>query len=201
MTGDRHDQGFFSHRDCCVCRRRPHRSSRICPAGRSQRAAGARQGRPAGYPPGRPRLLAAGLAEFRSFLPARRRQEDRGSGKPGWSPPTARRKALPSFTCSKSALVEIPDSDSAATFRRRLAIRSRPSRRLDAIRAVRLAVAGAPPVTAVAASSHFTRLASALPVAATHRRAWRRLWRHRHQPALRAEGSRQGGRPRRAGRA
>src|SRR5882762_431038 len=37
----------------------------------------ARQGRPAGHPPGWPRLLAAGLAEFRSFLPARRRQKRR----------------------------------------------------------------------------------------------------------------------------
>ena len=54
MTGDRHDQGSFCN--CCrrVCRCRPYRSSRLCPAGRSQRSASPRQGRPAGYPPGRP---------------------------------------------------------------------------------------------------------------------------------------------------
>jgi len=39
----------------------------------------------AGHPPGWPRLLAAGLAEFRSFLPARRPAKTPcRSGKPGW---------------------------------------------------------------------------------------------------------------------
>jgi hypothetical protein len=36
VTGDRHDQGSFSNRYRRVCRRRTHRSSRVCPPGRSQ---------------------------------------------------------------------------------------------------------------------------------------------------------------------
>ena len=38
MTGDRHDQGTFRNRHCCVHRSRAHRSSRLRPAGGSQRA-------------------------------------------------------------------------------------------------------------------------------------------------------------------
>ena len=65
-------------------------SARLCPPGRSQRAAGARQGRPAGYPHRRQGLLAAGLAEFRSFLPPRRRLQVDGPGSaPGYRRPHA----------------------------------------------------------------------------------------------------------------
>src|SRR6185312_2800665 len=33
--GDRHDQGAFSDRSCCLCCRRPHHSARLRPASRS----------------------------------------------------------------------------------------------------------------------------------------------------------------------
>ena len=47
MTGDRHDQGSFRHRYCCVCRYRPHPPARFCPAP-SKRACRSRSPRATG---------------------------------------------------------------------------------------------------------------------------------------------------------
>src|SRR3954454_11926190 len=61
MTGDRHDQGYFRHRCCRIHRRRTDRVAGLCPPGRSERAAGTCEGRPAGSPHRGQRLLAAVL--------------------------------------------------------------------------------------------------------------------------------------------
>ena len=155
----------------------------------------ARQGRPARHPPGRPGLLAAGLAEFRSLLPARRRHQ-------GTLIREARlvtadrtltvnlliRHASRTYKLTSRSIVRWLICD-VASQTRSSATASQPAGPSTGGRDV----FGGLPVTATPAAA--THIPTRSPSTATHRRARRRLWRHRHQPALRAEGSRQGRRP------